>query len=93
MYACIGRGVCERTQPRIPPTKTKVIVSQRLQPAVFLCHSFLSSLAQIIGQLVGKLNKRVVSTTNEYEIARVYMQLRAHTCSLNSVDCGRYIGP
>lgn len=80
------RGVYERAGPRIP-TKTKVIVSQWLCKAVSpLC--VFPCLSQIIGQLVRKLNRQVISTTNEHETARSYMQLSIHQCGLNFPECG-----
>lgn len=80
------RGVYQRARPRIP-TKTKVIVSQWPCKAVSpLC--VFPCLPQIIGQLVRKLNSQVISTTNEHETVRGYMQLRIHQCGLDFLECG-----
>lgn len=91
MYACMGVGVYERTRPRIP-TRQKVIASERPQPTVFLRRGLLALLFQAIGQVIGKLNKRVIPTTNDSKTTRVYVQLRAHLCSLSLLGCGRYVG-
>lgn len=85
MHACAWRlreGWAKNTN------KDKVIVSQWLWKAVFLRHALFLFLPQIIGQPRGKLNKYAISTTNEYETPRAYVQLGVHPCSPNVLDCG-----